>query len=81
MNSISLAIAELIKLKSVLEGSGKELSDVLSKVRRIIPDVKTRVQRSYAWLMFVTLKVHYTLQRENTICERCISTRFWKQQD
>ena len=38
-----------------------ELSDVLSRVRRIIPDVKIRVQRSYAWLMFVTLKVYINI--------------------
>ena len=57
MNSFLVGVAELIKLKSLLCREG-ELSEILSNVRAIIPEVKIRVQRSYAWLMFVTLKVH-----------------------
>ena len=54
---ILVGVAELIKLKSELLCSEKELSDVLDNIRSIIPDVKIRVQCSYAWLIFVTLKV------------------------
>ena len=48
MNSIIsflVGVAELIKLKSLLCREG-ELSEILSNVRAIIPDVKIRVQRS-----------------------------------
>lgn len=41
-----VGVAELIKLKSLLH-SENELTEVVTEVRRIIPDVKVRVQRSY----------------------------------
>ena len=53
-----VAVAELIKIKGTLLCCENELSEVATKVCGIIPDVKIRVQRSYSWLMFATLKVH-----------------------
>lgn len=51
-------VAELIKMRRDLKGAQeKELPSVMARVRQILPQAKTRIQRSYAWLLIATLKV------------------------
>lgn len=56
----SRAAGEVIKMGNVLHSAVKdELPDVLARVRCTLPQLKTRVQRSYAWLLIATLKVSF----------------------
>lgn len=34
-----------------------EFPGIIARVRQVIPEANTRIHRSYAWLMFATLKV------------------------
>ena len=49
---------EMIKMGATLRNAyDDEFPDVIAKVREVMPEVKTRVQRSYSWLITATLKV------------------------
>ena len=50
--------AELIKMGVRLRNAyDDEFPSIIARVRQVIPEAMTRVQRSYAWLITATLKV------------------------
>lgn len=50
--------AELIKMGVRLRNAyDDEFPAIIARVRQVIPEAMTRVQRSYAWLITATLKV------------------------
>ena len=49
---------EMIKMGARLRNAyDNEFPDVIARVRQVMPEAKTRVQRSYAWLITATVKV------------------------
>lgn len=49
---------EMIKMGARLRKAyDNEFPDVIARVRQVMPEAKTRVQRSYAWLITATVKV------------------------
>lgn len=43
--------------KSFKDSQEHEFPQVIARIRNILPQANTRIHRSYAWLMFATLKV------------------------
>ncbi len=59
----SRSAALMISLGKALEDAYRlQMPTIIGKVRDAIPDAKTRVQRSYAWLMMATLEVTIIIQ-------------------
>lgn len=50
--------AEMVKMGARLRNAyDDEFPAVIARVRQVIPEAMTRVQRSYAWMITATLKV------------------------
>ena len=52
--------AEMVKMGARLRNAyDDEFPAVIARVRQVIPEAMTRVQRSYAWMITATLKVFH----------------------